>query len=144
MVSNILRLRVYKPSLKLSVHVTDRKWASLLAIMVTFIVSEIIHEIMFYYLAHVKPMWEVIWFSVLHRVVEHWICHGYGFLAFLSTFSSITLMLQHIMNPAEEKQGIRIKVVMTKEEATLLQSKCKDGSSLEFKDLACLLKLKIS
>lgn len=38
--------------------------------------------------------------------------------------------------PKEDKEVIRIKVVMTKQEAARLLSKCRDGGVLGFKDLA--------
>ncbi|KAH7841008.1 hypothetical protein Vadar_024463 [Vaccinium darrowii] len=36
----------------------------------------------------------------------------------------------------EEREGIKVKILMTKEEAARLLSKCKDGGVLEFKDVA--------
>ncbi|XP_059664605.1 uncharacterized protein LOC132310451 [Cornus florida] len=36
----------------------------------------------------------------------------------------------------EEKGGLRVKILMTKEEAARLLLKCKDGGMLEFKDVA--------
>ncbi|GFQ06311.1 hypothetical protein PHJA_002775100 [Phtheirospermum japonicum] len=35
-----------------------------------------------------------------------------------------------------EKSGVQVKILMTKEEAARLLSKCKDGGVLEFKDVA--------
>ncbi|KAA8528232.1 hypothetical protein F0562_035517 [Nyssa sinensis] len=36
----------------------------------------------------------------------------------------------------EEREGLRVKILMTKEEAARLLSKCKAGGVLEFKDVA--------
>ncbi|KAH7545298.1 acyl-CoA--sterol O-acyltransferase 1 [Ziziphus jujuba] len=66
MVSSILRPTVYEPSLKLYARFTGRKWAPLPATMTTFVVSAIMHELMFYYLGRVKPTWEITWFFLLH------------------------------------------------------------------------------
>lgn len=66
MVTSILRPTVYGPSLQLSARVMGRKWAPLPAIMTTFVVSAIMHELVFYYLGRVKPTWEITWFFLLH------------------------------------------------------------------------------
>ncbi|KAF7149762.1 hypothetical protein RHSIM_Rhsim02G0243800 [Rhododendron simsii] len=36
----------------------------------------------------------------------------------------------------EERQGMKVKILMTKEEAARLLSKCRDGGVLEFRDVA--------
>lgn len=68
MVSSILRPTVYEPILQISKQVVGSKWATLPAIMGTFVVSAIMHELMFYYLGRVKPTWEITWFFLLHGV----------------------------------------------------------------------------
>ncbi|KAM3283458.1 acyl-CoA-sterol O-acyltransferase 1 [Capsicum chacoense] len=60
-VTRILRPTVYKPIL-------GRKWAPLPAVMATFLVSGLMHELIFYYLCRAKPTWEITWFFLLHGV----------------------------------------------------------------------------
>ncbi|KAI3949574.1 hypothetical protein MKW92_000939 [Papaver armeniacum] len=57
MVTNILRVTVYEPI---------KKWGQLPAVIATFIVSGIMHEIIFFYLIGVNPTWEVSLFFLLH------------------------------------------------------------------------------
>ncbi|XP_059663298.1 acyl-CoA--sterol O-acyltransferase 1-like [Cornus florida] len=66
MVSRILRPTVYEPILGLSTRLLGRKWAPLPATFSTFVVSGIMHELIFYYLGRVKPTWEITWFFLLH------------------------------------------------------------------------------
>ncbi|KAI3850528.1 hypothetical protein MKX03_003964 [Papaver bracteatum] len=56
MVTNILRIAVYQPV---------RKWGQLPALIATFGVSGIMHEVIFFYLIGVNPTWEVTSFFVL-------------------------------------------------------------------------------
>ncbi|XP_075645791.1 acyl-CoA--sterol O-acyltransferase 1-like [Castanea sativa] len=63
MVNNILRLSVYNPTHHMVTCVVGQRWAQLFA---TFVVSRLMHELMFYYMGLVKPSWEVIWFFLLH------------------------------------------------------------------------------
>ncbi|CAN4126959.1 unnamed protein product [Withania somnifera] len=67
-VTRILRPTVYKPTLSLSTYILGRKWAPLPAVMATFVVSGLMHELIFYYLGRVKPTWEITWFFLLHGV----------------------------------------------------------------------------
>ncbi|XAR53842.1 Long-chain-alcohol O-fatty-acyltransferase [Bertholletia excelsa] len=66
MVTRILRPTVYDPVLNLASRVMGRKWAPLPAAFAKFVVSGIMHEIIFYYLGRVRPTWEVTWFFLLH------------------------------------------------------------------------------
>ncbi|KAH1063151.1 hypothetical protein J1N35_028138 [Gossypium stocksii] len=43
-------------------------WASLPAIIAVFVVSGLMHELIYYYLTRVAPTWEVTWFFILHGV----------------------------------------------------------------------------
>ncbi|KAF7151092.1 hypothetical protein RHSIM_Rhsim02G0097100 [Rhododendron simsii] len=75
-VSQTLRSTVYEPALFISAQVLGRKWASLPAVMCTFAVSALMHEILFYYMGRLRPTWEVTWFFLLHGawvVAEIWI-----------------------------------------------------------------------
>ncbi|CAN4114661.1 unnamed protein product [Withania somnifera] len=67
-VTGILRPTVYKPTLSLSANILGQKWAPLPAVMATFIVSGLMHELIFYYLNRVKPTWEITCFFLLHGV----------------------------------------------------------------------------
>ncbi|XP_015580770.1 probable long-chain-alcohol O-fatty-acyltransferase 5 [Ricinus communis] len=66
MVTNILRPTVYYPIRELSMRLIGPVWAPLPAVIGTFAVSGIVHEIIYYYLTRVNPTWEVTWFFILH------------------------------------------------------------------------------
>ncbi|EXB41568.1 hypothetical protein L484_013645 [Morus notabilis] len=66
MVTSILRPTVYEPVVNIATRVIGRKWASLPAVMGTFAVSAIMHELIFFYLGRLKSTWEITWFFVLH------------------------------------------------------------------------------
>ncbi|XP_042492933.1 probable long-chain-alcohol O-fatty-acyltransferase 5 [Macadamia integrifolia] len=67
-VSSILRPTIYKPVKEISIRVLDRKWAAVPAILATFIVSGLMHELVFYYYTSCSPTWEVTWFFILHGI----------------------------------------------------------------------------
>ncbi|KAA8520177.1 hypothetical protein F0562_014433 [Nyssa sinensis] len=66
MVSSILRPTVYNPVRWVSTRLVGRKWAPLPSILATFLVSAMMHELIFYYVGRVKPTWEVTCFFVMH------------------------------------------------------------------------------
>ena len=68
MVTRILRPTVYEPILQISTRVLGRKWAPFPAVMGTFVVSAVMHELIFYYLGRLKPSLEITSFFVLHGV----------------------------------------------------------------------------
>ncbi|XP_065871560.1 acyl-CoA--sterol O-acyltransferase 1-like [Euphorbia lathyris] len=68
MVTSILRPTVYEPLLRIVSPAIGRRWAPLPALMGTFVVSAIMHELIFYYLGRVKPTWEISFFFLLHGV----------------------------------------------------------------------------
>ncbi|KAJ7967782.1 Acyl-CoA--sterol O-acyltransferase 1 [Quillaja saponaria] len=68
MVSNILRPTVYNPVLTRSSAVVGRKWAPIPAMLTTFFVSGVMHELIFYYLGREKPTGELMWFFSFHGV----------------------------------------------------------------------------
>ncbi|KAK3036943.1 hypothetical protein RJ639_030908 [Escallonia herrerae] len=68
MVTSILRPIVYEPVLSLSALFTRRQWAPLPAVFATFVVSAVMHELIFYYLGRVVPTFEITWFFLLHGV----------------------------------------------------------------------------
>ncbi|TYI85324.1 hypothetical protein E1A91_D05G432600v1 [Gossypium mustelinum] len=68
MVTSILRPTVYYPIRRISTRLLGSRWASLPAIVVVFVVSGLMHELIFYYMTRVAPSWEVTWFFILHGV----------------------------------------------------------------------------
>ncbi|KAI3686186.1 hypothetical protein L1987_79859 [Smallanthus sonchifolius] len=63
--SSILRPTVYNPVRDMW---TPTLGGQMVAIFVTFVVSGIMHELMFFYVIRVMPTWEVTWFFVLQGV----------------------------------------------------------------------------
>ncbi|EOY28880.1 Wax synthase domain - like 5 [Theobroma cacao] len=66
MVTSILRPTVYEPVLNMGARLVGRKWAPLPAVFGSFVVSAVMHELIFYYLGRVRPTWEITWFFLLH------------------------------------------------------------------------------
>lgn len=68
MVTRVLHPSVYEPVLNISTRVTGRKWAPLPAMLSTFAVSAIMHELLFYYMGRKWPTWKLSCFFLLHGV----------------------------------------------------------------------------
>ncbi|KAL2246989.1 acyl-CoA--sterol O-acyltransferase 1-like [Sesamum indicum] len=68
MVTRILRPTVYEPVLYFSTLIIGRKWAPLPAVMGSFLVSALMHELIFFYLGRRKPSGEITLFFMLHGV----------------------------------------------------------------------------
>ncbi|XP_061360958.1 probable long-chain-alcohol O-fatty-acyltransferase 5 [Gastrolobium bilobum] len=68
MVSSILRPTVYDPLRHVSTRFVGPSWGTCAAMLATFLVSGLMHELIYYYLARAPPTWEVTWFFVLHGV----------------------------------------------------------------------------
>nr|GMD11349.1 acyl-CoA--sterol O-acyltransferase 1-like [Ipomoea batatas] len=66
MVNRILRPAVYNPFHDVSAKYLGRKWATYPAVMATFMVSGLMHELIYFYLGRVRPTWEITWFFLLH------------------------------------------------------------------------------
>ncbi|XP_075081975.1 acyl-CoA--sterol O-acyltransferase 1-like [Nicotiana tabacum] len=66
MVTNILRPTVYDPVRSIAMDWIPRKWAPLPAVLATFFVSGLMHEVIFYYIGRLKPSGEVMVFFLLH------------------------------------------------------------------------------
>ncbi|GMH05255.1 hypothetical protein Nepgr_007095 [Nepenthes gracilis] len=66
MVTSILRTTVYEPVLYYSSCIVGRAAAPLPAVFTTFVVSAVMHELVFYHLGRVRPTLEVTWFFLLH------------------------------------------------------------------------------
>ncbi|KAL6990683.1 hypothetical protein U1Q18_008802 [Sarracenia purpurea var. burkii] len=75
-VVSILRPTVYDPVRCIASRLMGRKWASVPATMATFLVSGLMHELVFYNIGRAKPTWEVTCFFLIHGaclVVENWV-----------------------------------------------------------------------
>ncbi|KAI6704620.1 hypothetical protein NL676_007582 [Syzygium grande] len=68
MVTSILRPSVYDPVRSASGRFVGRQWASLPAMLATFAVSALMHELIFYYIGRKEPAWVVTGFFLLHGV----------------------------------------------------------------------------
>ncbi|KAL0320846.1 UNVERIFIED_CONTAM: Long-chain-alcohol O-fatty-acyltransferase [Sesamum radiatum] len=59
----------YTPVRRISTRILGRSsWARAPAILATFLVSGLMHEVIYYYMSRASPTWEVTWFFVLHGV----------------------------------------------------------------------------
>ncbi|KAK8705989.1 hypothetical protein V6N13_049571 [Hibiscus sabdariffa] len=65
-VTYLLRHTVYKPVRSIFDDVLGSGWGPLPALLATFLVSGLMHELLFYYITPVGPSWEMTWFFVLH------------------------------------------------------------------------------
>nr|GFA38571.1 probable long-chain-alcohol O-fatty-acyltransferase 5 [Tanacetum cinerariifolium] len=68
MASRILRPFFYDPVRLFWTPILGKLWGQMLGIIVTFVASGLIHELMYAYVTCVWPTWEVTWFFVLHGV----------------------------------------------------------------------------
>ncbi|KAK0602073.1 hypothetical protein LWI29_030092 [Acer saccharum] len=71
MVTSILRPTVYYPIRRISTYIigaSRKDGAQLVGVVATFVVSGLMHELIYYYLTLVPPTWEVTWFFVLQGV----------------------------------------------------------------------------
>jgi len=103
MVTHALRATVYKPICRTFTSFVNSSCAALAAMLVTFVASGLIHELLYYYLIRVPPTWEVTWFFVLHGVctvvevvvkkvasLRGWRLHGLVSRPLLISFLAIT------------------------------------------------------
>ncbi|XP_010503909.1 PREDICTED: acyl-CoA--sterol O-acyltransferase 1-like isoform X1 [Camelina sativa] len=65
MVTGILRPTVYDPMVQLF-SVLGRNWSRVPAIFGTFVVSGIMHELIFFYMGRLRPDWKVMCFFLIH------------------------------------------------------------------------------
>lgn len=68
MVSNILRPTIYEPVRSISTSLIGKKWSPLPAVVATFLVSGLMHELVFYNIGRLKPTGEVMCYFLLHGV----------------------------------------------------------------------------
>lgn len=66
MVTSILRPTVYEPTLKVAVNFVGPKWAPLPAVLGTFVVSGLMHELILFYMGRLGPTFMMTWFFLLH------------------------------------------------------------------------------
>ncbi|KAJ6408567.1 hypothetical protein OIU84_011820 [Salix udensis] len=68
MVTSVLRPAVFNPVKSIFSRFMTKKWTPLPAAMASFLVSGIMHELIFYHIGRRKPTWEVTGFFLLHGV----------------------------------------------------------------------------
>ncbi|KAH0716054.1 hypothetical protein KY290_009011 [Solanum tuberosum] len=68
MVTNILRLTIYDPVRSVIKDRIPRRWAPIPAVLATFFVSGLMHELFFYYIGRLKPSGEAMMFFLIHGV----------------------------------------------------------------------------
>ncbi|KAI3836899.1 hypothetical protein MKW98_005232 [Papaver atlanticum] len=68
MVNSILRSAVYDPVCCISTPVLGKRLGPLPGVFLTFVVSGLMHEVLYYYMTRVDPTWEVTWFFVIQGV----------------------------------------------------------------------------
>ncbi|XP_027356765.1 acyl-CoA--sterol O-acyltransferase 1 [Abrus precatorius] len=66
MVTSILRPTVYEPTLKAARDVVGPTGAAIAAVLGTFVVSGLMHELILYYMGEMEPTFKMTWFFVLH------------------------------------------------------------------------------
>ncbi|KAA8520178.1 hypothetical protein F0562_014434 [Nyssa sinensis] len=64
--TSILRLAVYNPVFLLSKPILGHKWAFIPALMATFLVSGLMHELVYSNAGHSTPTWKVAQFFLIH------------------------------------------------------------------------------
>lgn len=85
MVSNILHPTVYRPVRSVSARLVPRRWAPIPAVLATFLVSGVMHELIFYNIGRLRPTGEMICFFLLHgaslslEIVFKKMCEGSRF-----------------------------------------------------------------
>ncbi|KAH6795885.1 hypothetical protein C2S51_036871 [Perilla frutescens var. frutescens] len=82
MVSNILHPTVYRPVRSIGARYVPRKWAPVPAVLATFVVSGLMHELIFYNIGRLRPTGEMFCFFLLHgasvssEIVVKKLCEG--------------------------------------------------------------------
>ncbi|XP_021759056.1 probable long-chain-alcohol O-fatty-acyltransferase 5 [Chenopodium quinoa] len=82
MVSDVLRYTVYFPVRAFWENHIGKRWAQVVATMAAFVVSGLMHELLFFYITRASPTWEVTCFFLLHGlclVIEIGLKRGLGF-----------------------------------------------------------------
>ncbi|KAL5703985.1 hypothetical protein ACHQM5_022469 [Ranunculus cassubicifolius] len=63
-----LRTSIHVPAKSLFTPILGKRWALHAAILATFVVSGLMHELMQFYIGHQWPTWEVFWFFIIQAV----------------------------------------------------------------------------
>jgi len=99
MVTRILHPAIYEPVLKAASHVIGRKWAPIPAVMVTFTVSGLMHDMIFYYMKREKATWEAwepCWDSMCFFFI-HGVCVALE-IAYKKTFKPKHQLLPRVVS----------------------------------------------
>ncbi|XP_009364639.2 probable long-chain-alcohol O-fatty-acyltransferase 1 [Pyrus x bretschneideri] len=119
MVTKILRPSMYYPVRRICTPILGPRSARNLAVMSTFTVSGLMHEVIYYYLTRVPPTWEVTWFFVLHGMsmvievevkkaaVNRWRLHR--LVSGPSTLVFLVVTANWLFFPQQLRNGIYIK-----------------------------------
>ncbi|KAL0353692.1 UNVERIFIED_CONTAM: putative long-chain-alcohol O-fatty-acyltransferase 4 [Sesamum angustifolium] len=67
-VNSLLRQTVYKPVRSSAAAVVGKDWAALSAVLAAFLVSGLMHELLFWYVSRASPSWEMTMFFVVQGV----------------------------------------------------------------------------
>lgn len=80
-VNSMLRQTVYKPVRSAAAPVAGRDWAALPAVLVAFLVSGLMHELIVWYVTRARPWWEMTMYFVVQGIC---IVAEFGFKVALS------------------------------------------------------------
>ncbi|CAH2069873.1 unnamed protein product [Thlaspi arvense] len=67
-VSAIFRSSVFIPVRQVCQHFMNTEWAIITSVLASFLVSGMLHELIFFYVTREAPTWEVTWYFVLQGV----------------------------------------------------------------------------
>ncbi|KAF8409654.1 hypothetical protein HHK36_005732 [Tetracentron sinense] len=132
MVTSILRPTVYHPVRYLSGRLLGREWALITAMIATFVVSGLMHELIFFYLTRATPTWEVTWFFVLHGIctalevlVKKWLTGRWRLHLMVSRLLAVGFVVATsiwLFYPQVIRNGVDVRVI---EEYAVLVEKLK-------------------
>nr|GMD10142.1 acyl-CoA--sterol O-acyltransferase 1-like [Ipomoea batatas] len=121
MVNRIMRPAVYSPFYDVSDKYLGRKWATYPAVIATFMVSGLMHELIYFYLGRVRPTWEITWFFLLHGAcvaVEIAVkkalrgkCRLPGILGTILTLGFVTLTICWLFLPQLLRCGATVRAL---------------------------------
>ncbi|XP_047179520.1 probable long-chain-alcohol O-fatty-acyltransferase 5 [Vigna umbellata] len=141
MVTGILRPSVFHPVYRISTRFLGPSCSASTAVLATFLVSGLMHELIYYYLTRAPPTWEVTCFFVLHGVCtvaevavkkvmlrRGWRLHGVVSTALVLAFLAATgrwLFFPQLLRNGVEKKAIEecatlVNFVMSKLQLHLL------------------------
>ncbi|QCD78254.1 alginate biosynthesis protein AlgI [Vigna unguiculata] len=129
MVSRILRPSIYGPVRRMSTPFMGPFYAMLVAMFATFLVSGLMHELIYYYVIRVPPTWEITCFFVLHGVCTvaevavkkvalrrgwrlHRVISGLLVVAFLSVTANWLFFPQLLRNGMDQKSSEEYAVLI--------------------------------